>query len=395
MHQPLNCSVAPAAFDLSEEQVAFIKAFKTWYRDPHPARPFFYLDGPAGVGKTSAAKHIGRELGDSVAYVAYTGKAASVMRNKGCDGASTIHARIYRPIIAHTCARKPPCEAPPCGERCEHDRQRAQGWTLSRAGLEGIKLVIVDEGSMVNESLGRALLSCNVRVLVMGDRAQLPPIDGGGYFTNGEPDFCLTEIHRQEAGSPVIQLATKVRLGGYLRPGQYGDSAVLARGKAPPPEQLVHYDQVLCGTHVMRQSLNFNMRRALGFTHPKPGPGEKVVCLKSDRARGIYTGELFYVASIARDGRGFYEMVVKDDGGRLIEVVAPIAAFGLPNNSGRNHPQNPFDYGQAITVHKSQGSEWGSVYVVDESVHWRRDNQHFAWLYTALTRAADRVIVSL
>jgi exodeoxyribonuclease-5 len=158
---------------------------------------------------------------------------------------------------------------------------------------------------------------------------------------------------------------------------------------------MLQCDQVVCGTHRIRQSLNSSMRRALGFTGPMPAPGEKVVCLKNDRARGIFNGETYYVVSAAPDRFGFYEMVIRDDGGRLIEVVAPIAAFGRADNAGRDHPQNPFDYGHAITCHKAQGSEWSSVYVVDESDVWRPGNQNFCWLYTAITRAADRVIVSL
>ena len=53
---------------------------------------------------------------------------------------------------------------------------------------------------MVDAELGRDLMSFGVPVLVLGDPAQLPPVQGGGFFTDVEPDAMLTEVHRQAAG---------------------------------------------------------------------------------------------------------------------------------------------------------------------------------------------------
>ena len=50
-----------------------------------------------------------------------------------------------------------------------------------------------------------------------------------------------------------------------------------------------------------------------------------------------------------------------------------------------------FDYGYALTTHKAQGSEWPGVYIVDDSSVFRADAHR--WLYTALTRASERVLV--
>ena len=49
-------------------------------------------------------------------------------------------------------------------------------------------LIVIDECSMVDEELGRDLLSFGKKVLVLGDPAQLPPVKGGGFFTEQEPD---------------------------------------------------------------------------------------------------------------------------------------------------------------------------------------------------------------
>ena len=73
------------------------------------------------------------------------------------------------------------------------------------------KLVIIDECSMVGAELGRDLLSFGVPVLVLGDPAQLPPVEDAGFFTNGQPDIMLSEVHRQAADNPIIRLSMDVR----------------------------------------------------------------------------------------------------------------------------------------------------------------------------------------
>ena len=71
---------------------------------------------------------------------------------------------------------------------------------------------------MVDEEIGRDLLSFGVPVLVLGDPAQLPPVAGGGFFTAAEPDVMLTEVHRQAADNPIIRMSMVVREGGAPRP---------------------------------------------------------------------------------------------------------------------------------------------------------------------------------
>ena len=91
-----------------------------------------------------------------VKFAAFTGKAASVMRGKGCHGASTIHSLIYR-------ARESGEEIPSFDLWDEAPASKAE-------------LIIIDECSMVDAELGRDLLSFGVPLLVLGDPAQLPPI---------------------------------------------------------------------------------------------------------------------------------------------------------------------------------------------------------------------------
>src|SRR5262245_40681099 len=151
----------------------------------------FRLFGYAGTGKTTLARHIADAADGEVKFAAFTGKAASVMRGKGCRGASTIHGLIYR-------ARESGEEIPSFDLWDDAPASKAE-------------LIIIDECSMVDAELGRDLLSFGVPVLVLGDPAQLTPIQGGGFFTEAEPDAMLTEVHRQAQDDPIVRLSMDIR----------------------------------------------------------------------------------------------------------------------------------------------------------------------------------------
>jgi exodeoxyribonuclease-5 len=241
---------------------------------------------------------------------------------------------------------------------------------------------------MVDERMGRDLLSFGVPVLVLGDNAQLPPIRGAGFFTQRTPDFQLTEVHRQAFGSPVIALATRAREGLALRPGSYGDSAVV---EDVADADMLEVDQVIIGTHRLRHRITKKMRRALGFTGTMPQVGEKLLCLKNSRKKNLRNGTLWMVIEAAPLSDGFIAMTVKGDDGETVEVIAPEEGFTSHDGNGSDLPEQPFAFGYAITCHKSQGSQWDSVLIFDESEVFRQ-HQH-RWLYTAITRAAKRVVI--
>src|SRR3954470_1062620 len=175
----------------SPQQQHALGAVAQWLRQGSPQ--VFSLFGYAGTGKTTLAKHIAEDVEGEVAFGAFTGKAASVLRAKGCPEASTIHSMIYR------------------------TRESDEGgplFALNRSGLAAkADLIIIDECSMVDEELGRDLLSFGKPVLVLGDPAQLPPVKGGGFFTAELPDAMLTEVHRQARDNPIIRLSMAVREG--------------------------------------------------------------------------------------------------------------------------------------------------------------------------------------
>jgi ATP-dependent exoDNAse (exonuclease V) alpha subunit len=373
----------------SPQQLAALRKIDRWLNAADPA-PWFYLAGYAGSGKTTLAKEIARRAGGKVGFGAFTGKAAAVMRGKGCEGAGTIDRLIYRPQLKVSCTNDPPCRAPPCDDRCQYYRERHVGRALNPdSAVANTALIIIDECSMVDESMARDLLSFGVPVLVLGDPAQLPPIYGHGYFTNREPDVMLSEVHRQAFGNPIIELATRVRSGKPCCLGQYGDSAVVTNISIAA--MLEDHDQVIVGTHALRHALNAECRRHLGFTSALPNVGERLLCLKNNRYLGLHNGTLWTVVATGDAHRGFVDLIVQDEDGQEVEVSAPIDGFALREGGGTDLPGHPFTYGYAITCHKSQGSAWHAVCVVDESRAFR--SNRWRWLYTAITRAAERVTI--
>src|SRR2546423_15213029 len=80
-------------------QDSALKAVAAWLKakpGKHGTPPIFRLFGYAGTGKTTLARHIADAVEGEVKFAAFTGKAALVMRNKGCENASTIPSLIYR-----------------------------------------------------------------------------------------------------------------------------------------------------------------------------------------------------------------------------------------------------------------------------------------------------------
>src|SRR5450631_1398177 len=196
----------------SPHQDDALKAVATWLKAKPGSRgtpQIFRLFGYAGTGKTTLARHLAEDVDGKVQFAAFTGKAALVMRRKGCAGASTIHSLIYRPL-----------------ER-ESETPTFELW--DDAPASEAKLIVIDECSMVDAELGRDLMSFGVPVLVLGDPAQLPPIQGGGFFTDAQPDAMLTEVHRQAQNDPIVRMSMAVREGRSLDIGTFGESEVVRR----------------------------------------------------------------------------------------------------------------------------------------------------------------------
>lgn len=92
--------------------------------------------------------------------------------------------------------------------------------------LQDLKLIVIDEASMVDGQIMQDLKSFGIKILFIGDTGQLPPVSQNGneeflkMFNN--PDFQLTEIHRQAAENPIIKLSMLARTKQEIEPGVYG-----------------------------------------------------------------------------------------------------------------------------------------------------------------------------
>lgn len=364
-------------FTPSSEQFAAIKAVSTWMKDKN-RKPYFKLFGYAGTGKTTLAKLFAENINGTVLYAAFTGKAAMVLRNKGCTNATTIHSLIYSVI--------------------EDKKTGAVDWVLNLdSALSKAKLLIVDEVSMVNENLARDLLWFEVPVLVLGDPAQLPPVESEGYFINGKPDFMLTEVHRQAKENPIINLSMKVRNNEKLSIGSYGSSKILKHDDVEL-ETLLSMDQLIVGLNKSRNIYNSNIRKIKNFESEVPMVNEKLICLKNETKTGMLNGGIWYVDEIIKDYKQTMTLKIhtEDDyGGEKVKSIYTHKNFfkGDPNSIDWRERKrySEFDYAYAITCHKSQGSQFPRVMILDESSFFRENRSK--WLYTAITRASESVYV--
>ena len=372
--------------EFSPEQDRALTAVQQWLKAGD--RPVFRLFGYAGTGKTTLARHFAEGVEGEVLFAAFTGKAAQVLRSKGARKASTIHSLIYRPR----------------GEEEVEDEETgsksiAPTFSLNRRSpLAEAKLIVIDECSMVDEPLGRDLLSFGTPVLVLGDPGQLPPVSGGGFFTEHEPDFLLEEIHRQARDNPIIDLAQQVREGRAIMYGDYGATAKVISKTEVTTDQVLAADQVLVGTNRTRRRYNERLRELKGFDGPFPQAGDKLVCLRNDTAKGLLNGSLWTVTSAARTVKSFMNLLIRaEDEGierysakvKVLKSVFETPEADIPWQERRRY--DDFDFGYALTVHKAQGSQWDEVILFDESRAFRDHAQR--WLYTGITRASERLTI--
>jgi len=426
---------APAAggLQLTGQQQAALDKIAAWYADRSKEAQVFRLFGYAGTGKTTIARRIVEQLGiRRVVYAAFTGKAAYVLRTRGCEGATTVHSLIYQPIekvkeqLEKLRAQLRETTDPAERQRLSEEIQREQAkvdspdWILrEKTELDTADLLVLDEVSMIGERMALDILSRGCKTLCLGDPAQLPPVDGGGYFINAPADHLLTEIHRSALDSPVTRMATAIRNSqpgqrDYGVTGRDGDSG---RIEQLTLDELLNFDQILVGRNATRWKV-VHLLRALRGLAGGPQPGDRIIALANSSYAEVFNGQQFDVIDVLPSQRSDrHELVVRDDEGHERQLT--VWAAGFRDLDGERQAKRDgrgtvaaATFAQAITVHKSQGSQWPRVLIVDESSvfygsayreHVRRSGPEVAaveahingrrWLYTAVTRASEQAVI--
>jgi exodeoxyribonuclease-5 len=392
---------------LTSQQTEALSDVQRWLDRGSPQ--VFRLFGYAGTGKTSIARLLQKE-GRKVIYCAFTGKAASVLQAKGCN-ARTLHSLLYTPVTknrkAYEDARNAHASAVEHGASMQllselrakmvEERRKLGNGSFSLNSVSTVRdanVVVLDEASMVGGRLADDLLSFGVPVLALGDPAQLPPVRAAGYFTTGEPDYMLTEIMRQSAGSPILGVATDYREERHP-PFQEGAAVSVTRRGTSSMDDLLSHDQVIVGRNITRRQLNRMIRAHLGRTDPLPVVGDRLVCRRNNADLGLLNGSQWTVVEVVQEEPAdiVLEIASVDDPQNVILVSADKFCFTDPEHVAAPFSDSQaFDYAFAITAHVAQGSQWESVYVVDEGSIFRQDQ--WKWRYTAVTRASERLTVS-
>lgn len=363
--------------ELTRDQADAVAAIRTWISQA--SAQTFTLAGLAGTGKTTVISFLLKN-GFKATVLTPTGKAASVLKAKGV-AATTIHQAIYMLVDQEE-------DGQPIFE------MKAGARTDFTHGV-----VIVDEASMVTGEVHKDLLSLRMPVLFVGDHGQLEPV-GDDARVMEMPDFTLQTIHRQALQSHILRFAHAVRENGlpspdwqpYLRK----DEVRMVGRDALCPALYSEHQAVIVGHNAHRVKINREMREFYRRNPDYPEPGDRVICLQNDWKRGIANGEVFTVIDVepplTRVAGITVPMTVEGDDGRPLKVHPLLGQFNADKrmrlDPGLMRESHLFDYAYAITCHKSQGSEWERVLVIDDHHPSRQSMWNpVRWRYTASTRA--------
>lgn len=398
---------------LSDEQRDADNRISEWYKSG--TRQVFVLTGYAGTGKTTLLKHAVTETLNlipdvSAAFVTPTGKAATVLIKNGIP-ACTVHRLIYQSQITE-------------------QKIEVNGKTVTVEKLifrrresidKGIKLIVLDEASMVSDEVLEDILNFGVKVLLCGDNAQLPPVEGFNTYLK-TPDFSLKDIVRQHADNPIIKLSLLARENKFIPYGNYGDKAFVLYGRKFAGDRrrrlMLRAEQIICGLNRTRCRINDEMRGYFGF-EGLPKDGEKLICTQNNWEQFIDGEARFNLVNgiigtaiepfyNGKDYMGFMQFKPEFLDGRCPDALPfdtgiftdgqyrykhgdYFAKFGEDGEATGVFTLNRFEFGYCISCHKAQGSEFRSVIVFDEGYAFREDASR--WLYTAITRAREKLII--
>ena len=421
----------------SPQQEQAMSLMKHWFRSDR-SRPFV-INGFAGTGKTTIAKHIGEALGfeqRKVIYTAFTGKAASQLRKKGCEDATTIHKLLYAPISKSSLKLEELQEKLAIAEKSDPKHHHESTKFIMRAikdekkflkelsfevapdqeRIDRSAVIVVDESSMVTEKMVADLAATGLPVVYCGDPFQLPPVKGASPVSRITPDILLTDVHRQALDSPVLRFATSLREGkwfGYEAMKEVnGDQELSVVPRSMAGYELYDsHDQIICASNATRISLNSKIQRRKmldGLVKPVEcllpdkhiGINDRVIFLANNYEIEIFNGIMGTISDVKRADPSsaqldfphlYWKITGKTEDVNFEDYLVYNEYITNPKNAERRRTQM-IDLAYAITCWKAQGSEWDSVIVHFESI---RDTNMARFLYTAITRARLRCTITV
>lgn len=391
------------AIILNDQQEECVKKAVRWFKNLS-SKQTFEISGPAGSGKTTIVRTIIQELGvniEDVLFVAYVGKAALQLTRSGVNG-RTIHSTFYDIEFV-------PVKDENGAIIIRNGRVITRPEFVKKEKIpENIKLIVIDEAPMVNESFGVDIESFNIPVICLGDLQQLPPVIGDSKYLI-RPDYVITKVMRQAEDNPIIYLSQLAARGEKIPYGKYGDKCYVIPKNKVNDSMLLGADMILTPTNSSRMRYNEYIRRELrGITSELPQPGEKLICRKNNRNRiigeGVYlvNGMLGYVVNAEKSSFNGKTMDISfspDFNEDLIFNNVKIDYKTLMNSIQQDNGKyqkgysmyDMFEFGDVITVHLSQGSQAENVLFISEPFAGGRDIQ-CKLDYTGITRAREGLI---
>jgi exodeoxyribonuclease-5 len=403
--------------ELSLDQSEALRRIHEWLDKDHASAPEFRLGGFAGTGKTTLIKRLLDDIQadkrariskieedqhpehdypnpeglSTIGIVSFTGKAVSVLRKKGLS-AHTIHSSIYRPV-----------------KRANGEVQWERKQSFENDTVFNPQLIIVDEASMLSMSLYKDLQSYQKKLLFVGDPGQLEPIgDNPDLMRN--PDYTLTQVHRQALENPILKLSLDVRENKPFLNGVFGDSRELCCRMKDDVDRDVELlqtsDIIICGFNKTRKLLNKRVRELKNHSGLIPQVSDRIIVLQNCPDRDVFNGQIVVVtklgshSTLTLDYKRYDVQWVDTEDELGVKRTLPLWTKPLVDSTWDDTKDRCpssivlCDFGYAITCHKSQGSEWDNVVVFEPP--WWPSKPNFTWdekrwRYTAITRAAKRL----
>lgn len=388
---------------LNDQQEECVKKAVQWFNKVS-SKQTFEISGPAGSGKTTIVRTIIQELGiniQDVLFVAYVGKAALQLTRSGVNG-RTIHSTFYNIEFI-------PVKDEEGNIIIKNGRLVTRPQFVKKEKIpSNIKLIVIDEAPMVNETFGVDIESFNIPIICLGDLQQLPPVIGGSKYLL-RPDYVLTKIMRQAEGNPIIYLSQLASRGEPIPYGKYGDKCYVIPKDKINDNMLLGADMILTPTNRSRIKYNNYIREELRHINSElPVPGEKLICRKNNRNRiigdNVYlvNGMLGYVTDVDKssyNGKTVDISFTPDFNESLQFHNVRIDYKTLKDSIQTNNEKyskgfsmyDMFEFGDVITVHLSQGSQAENVLFISEPFGFDRILQN-KLEYTGITRAREGLI---